>query len=615
MVRIAGLIYPNSQAGQTIHTMLRVYQGDPDTHSVKNIQLGQSQKKITSNAKKTIFLVFDGEIWNKAHLKEKLHFDGTTEEIFIAAYEQLKDQFLESIDGDFAFGLYDATAERLILGRDRIGRKPLYWYQDARYFLFSSEIKALLITGIVPQTIAQDGIAAYFALGYFPQDLTSIDRVNKLLPGYYLVVEKDRSIHIRTFWSLSAYFSNETYDTKEQIQEKLSYLIDEAVRKRIPAHGEVGCFVSGGLGSASIAYHVNKFRNGLKIIGLTSGFEGENSADMRAAADFCQALHLPQKMDSVTPNNFLDELVPILWEMDEPVADPNLIPIWHLSKLAKGLDTVFSGMGSDELLAGHNRYTILERFVPPLNHFFGELKKRIKKGALPLIQMIKKEGVFAFIKHTEVNPYLEQYVVQNQLFSFSHFHSLSPQLSQIFDPDLFLQKFHNISKIPHIVSACVYLDMKTRLPDHYILQYDRLMTANGLDWRTPYLDKDLIEYAASIPEPDTESTYLRDLYRGKFPDYLVDRPKKTRRSFLNDWVNRSELKELFPLLKNGTLVNTGLISKKWVEQMCEREETMESSFRFLFSVLILEIWFRIYINKPLTCTPPKQSVRDLLLEI
>jgi asparagine synthase (glutamine-hydrolysing) len=158
--------------------------------------------------------------------------------------------------------------------------------------------------------------------------------------------------------------------------------------------------------------------------------------------------------------------------------------------------------------------------------------------------------------------------------------------------------------------------MKTRLPDHYILQYDRLMNAHGLDWRTPYLDKDLIEYAAAIPEPENESsTYLKDLYRGKFPDSLIDRPKKTRRNFLNSWVHKSELKELFPLLRNGTLVNTGLISKKWIEQMCERDETMESAFRFLFSVLILELWFKIYINRPLTFSAPKQSVRDLLSEI
>ena len=412
-------------------------------------------------------------------------------------------------------------------GRDRMGRKPLYWYQDPNYFLFSSEIKSLLVTGVVPQTLALDGIAAYFALGYFPQDLTSIERVNKLLPGYYLIVEKDRSLHIRSFWSLSAYFSRQVNDTKEQIKEKLDHLIDAAVKKRMPDEGQVGCFVSGGLGSASIAYLLNKYKNGFQIKGLTCGFSGQNERDVDSASEYCQALDMSQKVDWVTPDNFLDNLVAILWEMDEPVADPNLIATWHLAEMSDGLKTVFSGMGSDELLAGHNRYTILERYIPPFNHYLGELKKRIKRGLIPLIQMIKPEEAFNFIKHTQVNPYLEQYVVQNQLFSFSHFHSLSPQLSQIFDPDLFLQKFHNIAKIPNIVSACAYLDMKTRLPDHYILQYDRLTSAYGLDWRCPYLDKDLIEYAAAIPEPENESnTYLKELYRGRFPDHLVESLKK-----------------------------------------------------------------------------------------
>ena len=109
----------------------------------------------------------------------------------------------------------------------------------------ASEIKSLLVTGMVPQTVALDGIAAYFALGYFPQDLTPIEKVNKLLPGYTLVVEKDRSVHIRSYWSLSSYFAHEAEEPKQRIVEKLKDLIDRAVEKRIPKEGRLDCYVSG----------------------------------------------------------------------------------------------------------------------------------------------------------------------------------------------------------------------------------------------------------------------------------------------------------------------------------------------------------------------------------
>lgn len=619
MVRIAGIIYPSLfKLTKTIQTMLRVYPQEQFTYSNHLIHLGQTEKAVTLSSNQLIALVFDGEIWNRKALIEKFKMksNASNESLLIQAYEHFQLDFLNEVDGDFAFCIYDKEKERLILGRDRVGKKPLYWYQDPLYFLFASELKSLMVTGIVPQTPALDGVAAYFALGYFPQDMSPIEGVNKLLPGYYLVVEKDRSVHIRPFWSLSSYFAKETQDSKAVIIEKLSHLIDKAVEKRMPQEGAIGCFISGGLGSASVADLVNKQKGGLPIKGISCGFSGQNEEDIRVAKEVCQELNIPQSTSWITTSNFLDDLVPMLWHLDEPIADPNMIAIWKLAKEGGGLKTVFSGMGSDEILASHNRYTILERYVPPLNRFLGDMKKRLKRGFIPILQLMGSGEAFKLLKHSQVNPYLEQYVAQNQLFCLNNFNSLSPLLSGLFDPDLFLQKFHNISRIPQIVSACAYLDIKTRLPDHYILEFDRFTSAFDLDWRTPYLDTELIEYAASIPEPEAEaSTYLKDIFRSDLKGAIIDRPKRTRRNFLNQWVPISDLEEIFPLLMNGTLVNTGLISKKWLQKMCVCEETMENAFRFLFSVLILELWFKMYINRPLTFSAPYQSVKDLLLEI
>lgn len=610
MNRIAGIVYPDVfQITHSIKPMLETLVKSPDEKTYfighEQLQMGSTASPIDNSSE--IVAVMDGKFYPPS-------------EGLIESYRKWGDDFIEHLDGDFAFALLDKKQNKLILARDRIGKKPLYWYKVGQFFLFASELKALMVTGHIPQTVAPEAIATYLSLGYLPQDITPIKDVNKLLPGYYLNYDLETGhMRIAPYWSLSSYFSKEPKEKAADAAKTLSSALTQSVGERLPKGNDVGCFVTGGLGSASVAYFVKEESSQKKVFGFTAGFKGQNDADSAAATAISNLLHIEHTSFDVTPKNFLDDLVPILWHLDEPIADPNIVATWHLARLAKGVDTVFSGMGSDELLAGHNRYTLQERTPSLLEKISSSVKGAIYRCLIPVLSAIGSKKAFTLLHKTQLSPHLRQYIHQNLLFSGDLLKRASPYLSALFAPDLFLEKFHHIDRIASTVSRFIYLDMKTRLPDQFIHQYERLTMAQHLEWKTPYLDRSIVEYAVQLPEPETleefeTASYLKQIFRSTFPKEFVDRPKRMRRNILNAWLVESGLIDIFPLLKKGTLVDTGLIDEEWLENVTKSEELQRRHFNLLFAVLVLELWFRLYINRPVLKRPPKIGVKELLLQ-
>ncbi len=283
----------------------------------------------------------------------------TPSDILVQAYEHWDLEFLNKLEGDFALVLIDQLRGWILLARDRIGKKPLYWYQDNNYFIFSSEIKSILATGIVPQTPAEDAISAYLYFGYLPQDMTPIKDVSKILPAHYLHYKMGGGKTIQPYWSYSSQFEVRTRDHKNKIVNKLDQLLEDSVRVRIPSDESVGCFISGGLGSATIAHYVRKALPQIVLPAFSVGFKGQNDLDILSAREVAKELHLDHKVDWITPNNMLDNIVQTAWYLDEPIGDPNIVATAKLADLAASQShTIFSGMGCDELLAAHSRYTI-----------------------------------------------------------------------------------------------------------------------------------------------------------------------------------------------------------------------------------------------------------------
>lgn len=626
---IAGIVYPDVfQVSQQLLPMLDTlaFRGPSikDEHSFRHIQVGVCGSKLNSN-KATIVAGLDGTLYNSKVLIAELKsagcrfIDETDAEILTHAYEYWGPSFSKYLQGDFALFVLDQRNERLILARDRIGKKPLYWYNGHGYFIFASELKAMLSTGAVPQTAAIDSLSAYLYFGYTPQDMSPIKDVNKLLPGYYLQFNRNRSTVIESYWSYSKYFQEKTSDNRDTIEHKVDEMLQESVKQRLPEKGPFGCVISGGLGSASIAYYLHKLAPADPFRAFTVEFQGENTQDKLAAQEVANTLQLTHECGLITPQNFLDDFVKIVWHLDEPLADPNVIATWRLATMAQPVKTVFSGMGSDELLAGHNRYTLAERRSSFVDQAIQSCMPLLKQLLLPILTKIHQQSAYRILQFSRTNPWHLDYLHQNALFSNEMRSAASPMLGKLFDPMVFLHKFHNLSKIPSTVASFLYFDVKTRLADCYILQYERLISANGLDWRTPFLAETLIEYLAKLPEPDEMPEgdaffVLKDILKDTFSPSLINRPKKTRKHFLALWATTPELSELFRLLLKGTLVESGLISKEWLGKQLSSPQQQQESFRYLWGLLALEIWFHLYINRPIEASPPTMSVRELLTE-
>ncbi|MCB1113373.1 MAG: asparagine synthetase B [Chlamydiia bacterium] len=630
--RIAGVIYPDVlQTDNLTSVMLDMMRtgidGEKSVHTSKNSQIGVIGSEVAFNEKRDCFCVLDGLIENLPDLRRELKAAGISQtlhgpaDVILAAYHLWHERFLEKIDGAFALAIVNTKKHELILARDRIGKKPLYWYQDKSHLIFGSELKALLATGIVPQTACSDALAMYLYFGFIPQDLSPIEKVNKLLPSHYLIYRADKGKSVKPYWSYSACFKEPSKESPKEILSHLSHLLETSTQNLIPpGEDPVGCFVTGGLGSATVAWEVTRKTKPGRTRGFSVAFESETEIDMEVAQKITQRLDIKDTSILVTAKSLIENLVSIVWNMGEPLADPNMVATWCLSKLAaQSTKTIFSGMGSDEFLAGHNRYTNVEQDVPYISRLNLIPTPIIRHIIVPILERVYPKAAFNVLRVAKTNPWQFEYMRHNALFNEGDLREAAPRLAPYYDPDVFLHKFHNLPRITSSVSSYLYIDVKTRLPDHYMLQYERITKANGLSWRTPFLNQEIVEYTASLPEPDVLSqdetaSYLKPLIEPVFSEAIVKRPKKSRPNFLKTWAEQPEMSAIFRYLENGTLVQTGIISQEWIKKELDAHGKVNKNFRNLFSILVLEVWFHLFINHPIRPKPPTTDLSELLSE-
>lgn len=627
MTAFAGIIYPTAlEISDIADLMLEPLKmrstGQKSIISYRNFQIGYLGEGYCCTAKKDIHLIIDGAIYNQEELIQEFNLDRDSSlgDLLLTLYMSLGVEFLNKLNGEFALVILDQRKNTLLLAKDPIGKKPLYWYQDKKYLIFGSEIKALLASGLISQTPSIEALSTYLYFGFFPQDLTPIKDVNKLIPSHYLEYSSYRGVQVKPYWSYSSYFEKRVNLHKSEIVNRINLLLEESIAARIPAEGALSCLVSGGLGSATTAYYITRFAKGRPIKAFTAVFKGYNEEDLQASKLACESLDLSQETKHITPDLFLSDFPAILWHLDEPIADPNVIATWALAQLASSFSHyAYSGMGSDELLAGHSRYSLAERAPVSVNKLLLIPRPILQKIMIPILHTLYPAAAFNLLRTLKTNPWQFEFLRHNAIFNESLLKEASPRLGNAFDPDTFLHKFHHLSRIHSNTSSLLYFDIKTRLPDCFIHQYERMTRAFGIKWETPFLDRSMLEFAAQLAEPESLSeqetaSYLKPLVRDLFPDAFVNRPKKTRRHFLSGWIDHPEVKEVFTLLIKGTLIEAGLISDTWLEDVLSSNEKMKSSYQQLYALLCLELWFRLFVNRMPSNTPPQISIKELMFQ-
>ncbi len=564
-----------------------------------------------SNEDGSVWITFNGEIYNFPDLKCELEARGhrfktrSDTEAIVHSYEEYGPDCVKRLRGMFAFGIWDARRSRLFLARDRMGKKPLHYFNDGKRFIFASEIKAILQDREVSREIDPDALVDYFTHLYVPYPRTIFRSVRKLPPAHWMTVSFNTSdgrsfleIEQRPYWDLR--YSPDDSLSEEDWVEGLREKINEAVRIRLMSDVPLGAFLSGGVDS-SVVVAAMAAAQSQPVKTFSIGFDEEAFNELEYARIAARRFGTDHHEEIVRPDAV--ELLPRLaWEFDEPFGDSSAIPTYYVSRMARQHVTVaLSGDGGDETFAGYRRYAWADGlsrwdFMP------GFVRKAVfgwpsalmpqgmrGKGALRNMSMGPFERYRSLITHDEPG-YLDGLLAAE----------VKAQVA-LGGNGMFRDIYDRPAETDYL-TRLQYLDTKTYLAEDILTKVDRASMFCSLETRAPLLDHELQEYAATIPSSlklfGSEKKYiLRRAARGLVPDEVLDRPKMGFAVPLGTWFKKDLDGFARDLLLSPTARQRGLFDSRFVERVLDDhgKKTRDLSAR-IWSLLFFEQWCRNWID-------------------
>lgn len=579
-----------------------------------------------SNRDESLWIVFNGEIYNFKSLRRDLETKGyvfktdTDTEVILHLYAEMGERCLEKLAGMFAFAIWDDKRRRLFAARDRVGQKPLFYYRDGDSFIFASEIKAILAADGVPREIDLESVNHYLSLRFIPPPQTMLRNISKLPPGHYLTWQ-DGKIDIQRYWSVS--FRNKLDLSEADLVEALDEKLHAAVQSHLVSDVPVGAFLSGGMDSSMIvAMMAGNGAERFKTFAI--GSKAQDYSELphaRVVANHYGTEHL----EEVVEPDLVELLPKMIWHLDEP-SDPIAACMFHAAQLAaKHLKVVLGGDGGDELFAGFDRY----RGVGQID-YYNIIPSLIRNRIIgPIIDAIPDS--FTYKSFSAKLRWVQQlsayddpgrrYAEATAFFRYNHqdkrllySDSLWQQMSDHDSLQVIVEQYDRADADTPL-DRMLYADFMTRLPEHTLMLTDRMSMAHGLETRSPFLDNDLVELLAAFPSNmkirgKTLKYVLRKLARKYLPESILNRPKQGFMFPVAYWF-RNELYEfLRTTLLESVFVREGLFRADAIEKLLEdhRANRTDNHVR-LWMLLNLEIWHEMYIE-----SRSVESVREKIAE-
>jgi len=571
------------------------------------IDLATGDQPLT-NENGTVWTIFNGEIYNFADVRAELAAHGhrfktgSDTEIIVHGYEQWGERCVERFRGMFAFAVWDAPARRLLLARDRLGVKPLYYAEiPGRGIVFGSELKSLLEDPDVPREWRADAIDAYLTLLYIPAPATIYAGVHKLPPAHVLVADS-AGIRISRYWDLE--FTGDGDERREsEYLEQLDALLAESVRLRQVSDVPLGAFLSGGIDSSAVAAYMVQTSDRPPVT-ISVGFDHaayDELAHARRVADHLGCEFHPR---TVTPD--VVALLPRLaWHFDEPFADSSAIPTYYVSKAARELVTVaLSGDGGDELWAGYARHRV-ERWeqrartaLGPASRLAGTLAHALPlsvKGARALRHLATDSSDAYAIKHAYG---MFEPGAKARLYASDFAASVDEA-----DPFSAFRDIYQRCTSPDPVDRALYVDVHTYMVDDILTKVDRMSMAVSLEAREPLLDHKLLEFAATVPTSlkirDGRGKYLlRKALDRRIPREILERGKHGFEAPIGEWLRGPLAPMAGDLLSDGRLRDRGIFDQREVSRLWDEHRSARADHRHrLWQLLMLELWFRQFIDR------------------
>jgi asparagine synthase (glutamine-hydrolysing) len=551
--------------------------------------------------------VFNGEIYNFADVRTQLEAEGhrfrtrSDTEVIVHGYEQWGADCVDRFRGMFAFAVWDVRARRLLLARDRLGVKPLFYAHTANALIFGSEIKSILHDPGVSREWRADALDAYLTLEYVPGPATMYRHVHKLPAGHILIAEGGQ-IQIRQYWDLQ--FTGDGHAAREEeYLEQLEGLLRESVSMRLISDVPLGAFLSGGIDSTTVAAYM-KEASDAPVVTTSVGF-AEHAFDELSHARLV-ANHLGCEHHEVVANPDVRDILPRLaWHLDEPFADPSAVPTYYVSEAARRRVTVaLSGDGGDELWAGYGRHRV-EHWETRVRGWLGPVLSRtagIAARALP--HAIKGARSLTHLALPSDEAYARKHaygIFEGDARRSLYSEDLRAQTRHA-DPFAAFRAAYAACTSRDPVDRALYVDVKTYLVDDILTKVDKMSMAVSLETREPLLDHRLLEFAATVPTSlklrgNTNKYLLRRVLHNRVPRSIVERGKQGFEPPTGEWL-RGPLAEMTDaLLFDGRLRSRGLFSQKVVSRLWEEHRTGRRDHRErLWTLVMLELWFREFID-------------------
>ena len=510
-----------------------------------------------TNEDESVWVVFNGEIYNFSELRDQLLAKGhvfktrSDTEVIVHLYEEKGEQCFECLRGMFAIAIWDGRERKLVLSRDRVGKKPLFYYHDGSRIIFGSEIKAILKVPGVSREIDLQAVSDYLSFLYVPAPKSIFQKIRKVLPGHYVVVSASGIREVK-YWDLS--FAETDELSESQWCERLLDAYHEAVRIRLMSDVPLGAFLSGGVDSSSVVALMQNLVKG-PIVTSSIGFDEKEFNELPYARSVASHFKTEHHEELVRPDA-LAVVEKLAWHYDEPFADSSAVPTYYVSKVAREHVTVaLSGDGGDENFAGYRRYYFDQR-ENWLRSWLPSAVRQPVFGALAALypkadwapRIFRGKATFQNLARCPVEAYFRSVSACKSELKLELLHpDLKSQLGQYDSLDV-LRAYYESADTDDPLSRIQYVDIKTYLTDDILAKVDRASMANSLEVRAPILDHKFMELAARIPAGlklrGIEGKYIfKKALEGCLPKSILYRKKMGFAVPLARWF-RGELKEM-----------------------------------------------------------------------
>ncbi len=576
------------------------------------VDLASGQQPMP-NEDASIWVSYNGEIYNHAELRSELEAAGhayrtrSDTETILHAFEQWGDECVTRFRGMFAFAIWDSRRRRLLLARDRLGIKPLYWCLARGRLVFGSEVKAILESGLQPASVNKDALPELLGTRYVSGSETLFAGIHKLLPGHLLTFENG-TVRTRKYWDVPSSDGEARRETGNPVP-RFRELLEESVRLRLMSDVPLGMFLSGGIDSSAIAALMARQIN-RPLQTFSVAFRDRAFSELEYARQVARAIGADAHEIVIDEHDFFGALPRLVWHEDEPIAHPSSVPLYFVSRLARDhVKVVLTGEGSDELLAGYGKYPralwnwrlggMYERAIPRA------VRSWIGSAMVPRLPGRLRHYAtrsFLAVDHTAAATFFDNFAAirladQQRLLAPPFAARATAETAY----SASLAYLGSPGARDGLLDRLLYADIKTYLVE-LLMKQDQMSMAASIESRVPFLDHVLVEYAARLPAEWklsglTTKRILRESMKGVLPDAILSRPKMGFPVPFGHWMRGPWHTVAREVLLDRRARQRGITDPQAVERVLGLHARGDGQFAdSIWSLMNLELWFRTFID-------------------